>query len=96
MNNKDLLKYKDSLDILNISPEDLGGFLNPGAVPTEGGKKARTGIRAIDRAQEHEQLYREFEKVLFQAESLNGNKIHDFVSRVIEKRVELERVLGAE
>lgn len=71
-----LSKYKESLDILNISPECLDQFLNPA--------KAES-------TNEYRQLYEEevskFEKELAQGEQINAHKIYKMLSESIEDRV---------
>lgn len=81
----DLSKFKESMNILNLSPDQLKNFIS-----TNNQKKSSFSIILVDEAKNQmEEEMEKFENELDLQGDFNGQRIFKMISEVIEDRIHL-------
>jgi len=78
-----LNKFADSIDILNLTPEEIQMFVD-----------APSKQASLDPSFAQQKLIEKFEDELSNTDSLNPTQIYDMLNTVIEERVTLEKKSG--
>ena len=91
----DFKKFSDSLNILNLTPDEIQMFVNPGSKKLFGihilillGNQQTVGT---DMSFGQQQQIEKFEKELNSNLGLNATLIYDMMASIIEERVNLEK-----
>ncbi len=83
---EDLQKFKESMNILSLSPDQLKNFISANSHKKSGLCSPVNEVKA-----QMEEEIEKFEQELAQGEELNGQRIYKLLAEVIEDRLHLPR-----
>ena len=81
---EDLQKFRESMNILSLSPDQLKNFISANSL-----KKSKPGSAVHEVKAQMEEEIEKFEQELAQGEELNGQRIYKLLAEVIEDRLHL-------